>query len=300
MKILVTGVCGQLGHDVIKEILCRGHTAVGTDLQAQCDDGTVPSYISLDITDKNAVEKAVLSGSFDAVIHCAAWTAVDKAEEQQYKDTVFAVNGRGTENIALACKKCGAKMLYFSTDYVFSGEGTAPYKADCKDFNPLNVYGRSKLQGELAVEQTLDRYFIVRIAWVFGANGNNFVNTMLRLAKNHDRISVVNDQIGTPTYSRDLARLIADMIETDKYGRYNATNEGGYISWYDFAVEIFAQSHTDVQVIPVSTGDYGFSKAKRPYNSRLDKSKLATNGFTPLPGWRDALSRYLQEIGEKR
>lgn len=298
MKILVTGVCGQLGHDVINEICRRGHTATGTDLAPQCQDFAAP-YICLDITDKQAVEKAICDNCPDAVIHCAAWTAVDLAEDAENKDKVFAVNSDGTQNIADACKKCGAKMLYLSTDYVFSGEGTAPWQPDCKEFNPLNIYGRSKLMGEQAVAQTIDNYFIVRIAWVFGLCGNNFIKTMLRLSENHDQIRVVNDQIGTPTYTYDLARLLVDMIETEKYGYYHATNEGGYISWYDFAVEIFAQAGRDTKVIPVSSSDYGESKAKRPYNSRLDKSKLTKNGFVPLPTWQDALLRYLHEIGEK-
>ena len=298
MKILVTGVCGQLGHDVINEICRRGHAAMGTDLAPQCQDFAAP-YICLDITDKQAVEKAICDYCPNAVIHCAAWTAVDMAEDAQNQDKVFAVNSDGTQNIANACKKCGAKMLYLSTDYVFSGKGSAPWQPDCKEFNPLNIYGRSKLMGEQAVAQTIDNYFIVRIAWVFGLNGNNFIKTMLRLSENHDQIRVVNDQIGTPTYTYDLARLLVDMVETEKYGYYHATNEGGYISWYDFAVEIFSQAGRNTRVIPVSSDDYGASKAKRPYNSRLDKSKLTENGFVPLPTWQDALLRYLQEIGEK-
>ena len=297
MKILVTGVCGQLGHDVIGEICRRGHAAVGTDLAPQRQNDA--PYVSLDITCEKTVEKIVTEISPDAVIHCAAWTAVDLAEDAENKDKVFAVNSHGTKNIAEACKKCGAKMLYLSTDYVFSGEGTAPWQPDCKEFAPLNVYGKSKLEGEQAVSKILDNYFIVRIAWVFGLCGNNFIKTMLRLSENHDQIRVVNDQIGTPTYTRDLARLLVDMVETEKYGYYHATNEGGYISWYDFAVEIFKQAGLSTRVIPVSSADYGESKAKRPHNSRLDKSKLIKNGFAPLPIWQDALSRYLSELGEK-
>lgn len=297
MKILVTGVCGQLGHDVIGEICRRGHAAVGTDLAPQGQNDA--PYVSLDITSEKTVEKTVTEISPDAVIHCAAWTAVDLAEDDSNVDKVFAVNSQGTKNIAGACKKCGAKMLYLSTDYVFSGEGTAPWQPDCKEFAPLNVYGKSKLEGEQAVSKILDNYFIVRIAWVFGLCGNNFIKTMLRLSENHDQIRVVNDQIGTPTYTRDLARLLVDMVETEKYGYYHATNEGGYISWYDFAVEIFKQAGLSTRVIPVSSSDYGESKAKRPHNSRLDKSKLIKNGFAPLPIWQDALSRYLSELGEK-
>jgi len=234
----------------------------------------------------------------DAVIHCAAWTAVDLAEEPQNIEKVKAINAGGTRNIAEVCKALDCKMVYISTDYVFDGQGTDPWTPDCKDYNPLNVYGRTKLEGELAVSETLDKFFIVRIAWVFGRNGKNFIRTMLSIGKKFDTLRVVNDQIGTPTYTLDLSRLLVDMIETEKYGCYHATNEGGYISWYDFACEIFRQAGYTTKVVPVTTAEYGLSKAARPFNSRLDKSKLAANGFTPLPHWQDALARYLKEIEE--
>lgn len=311
MKIFVTGVNGQLGHDVMNELSKRGHEGIGSDITAEyagAMDGTdvvsMP-YRMLDITDKQAVESVMERERPDAVIHCAAWTAVDLAEDEDKIGKVRAVNADGTRYIAEACKKTDAKMLYLSTDYVFNGEGTEPWKPDCKDYQPLNVYGQTKLEGEKAVSETLDRYFIVRIAWVFGVNGKNFIKTMLNAGKTHDKLTVVNDQIGTPTYTFDLARLLADMIETEKYGYYHATNEGGYISWYDFAVEFFRQAvelgheeyRTDrLAVSPVTTSEYGISKAKRPFNSRLDKSKLTENGFTPLPDWKDAVSRYLRLI----
>ena len=262
-------------------------------------------YVQMDITDKASVEKVLTEVNADAVIHCAAWTAVDLAEDEDKKDKVHAVNAEGTKNIAEVCKKLDSKMVYTSTDYVFNGQGEEPWQPDCKDYQPLNVYGQSKLDGELAVSETLDKYFIVRIAWVFGKNGNNFIKTMLKVGKNHDKLRVVNDQIGTPTYTFDLARLLVDMIETDKYGYYHATNEGGYISWYDFTKEIFRQAveqgHTEygedrITVDPVTTAEYGVSKAARPFNSRLDKKKLVENGFTPLPTWQDALGRYLKEL----
>ena len=294
MKVFVTGVHGQLGHDVMEELAKREIIAIGSDI-SDVDD-SYPEYVPLDITDEKSVS-VVLSGIRpDAVIHCAAWTAVDAAEDDENKSKVHLVNAVGTENIAKACKALDCKMMYISTDYVFNGEGTEPWKPDCKDYAPLNVYGKTKLEGEIAVSSLLDKYFIVRIAWVFGKNGNNFIKTMLRLSETHSELRVVNDQIGTPTYTYDLARLLADMILTDKYGYYHATNEGGYISWYDFACEIFRQSGKNVKVIPVTTAEYGHSKAKRPFNSRLDKSKLIENGFIPLPDWRDALNRYLQEI----
>ena len=311
MKVLVTGVAGQLGHDVMNELAKRGYEGIGSDIAESYNgiqDGTpvvsMP-YVQMDITDKASVEKVLTEVNADAVIHCAAWTAVDLAEDEDKKDKVHAVNAEGTKNIAEVCKKLDSKMVYTSTDYVFNGQGEEPWQPDCKDYQPLNVYGQSKLDGELAVSETLDKYFIVRIAWVFGKNGNNFIKTMLKVGKNHDKLRVVNDQIGTPTYTFDLARLLVDMIETDKYGYYHATNEGGYISWYDFTKEIFCQAveqgHTEygedrITVDPVTTAEYGVSKAARPFNSRLDKKKLVENGFTPLPTWQDALGRYLKEL----
>ena len=311
MKVLVTGVAGQLGHDVMNELAKRGYEGIGSDIAESYNgiqDGTpvvsMP-YVQMDITDKASVEKVLTEVNADAVIHCAAWTAVDLAEDEDKKDKVHAVNAEGTKNIAEVCKKLDSKMVYTSTDYVFNGQGEEPWQPDCKDYQPLNVYGQSKLDGELAVSETLDKYFIVRIAWVFGKNGNNFIKTMLKVGKNHDKLRVVNDQIGTPTYTFDLTRLLVDMIETDKYGYYHATNEGGYISWYDFTKEIFRQSveqgHTEygedrITVDPVTTAEYGVSKAARPFNSRLDKKKLVENGFTPLPTWQDALGRYLKEL----
>ncbi|MBQ8371076.1 MAG: dTDP-4-dehydrorhamnose reductase [Clostridia bacterium] len=289
MKILVTGVGGQLGYDVMKELKKRGHTAVGSDVQGECD-------ILLDITDADAVGNTIKQTMPDAVIHCAAWTAVDMAEDME--ETVRAVNVNGTANIAAACREAGCRMMYISTDYVFDGQGTEPWKPDCKNYMPLNVYGKTKLEGEQAVRDALEQYFIVRIAWVFGKNGKNFVRTMLNLGKKYDTLRVVNDQIGTPTYTADLARLLADMIETEKYGTYHATNEGGYISWYDFACEIFRQAGYDTKVVPVTTEEYGLSKAARPSNSRMDKSKLTEMGFQTLPDWQDALGRYLKEIEE--
>lgn len=311
MKVFVTGVGGQLGHDVVNELVKRGHTPVGSDIAESysgISDGsavTSAPYVQLDITDGEAVLKAVSQIKPDAVIHCAAWTAVDLAEDEDKRDKVRAVNAIGTKNIALACKANDCKMMYISTDYVFDGQGSEPWDPDCKDYKPLNVYGSTKLEGELAVASELDRYFIVRIAWVFGLNGNNFIKTMLKVGKTHDRLTVVNDQIGTPTYTLDLARLLVDMIESDKYGYYHATNEGGYISWYDFAREIFRQASAmgyreygedRLTIIPVTTAEYGISKAARPFNSRLDKSKLVNCGFKPLPDWKDALARYLKEI----
>ena len=302
MKVLVTGVAGQLGHDVVNELVKRGYEAVGTDLAetyagVQDESAVVTApYVSLDITDEAAVEAVINDVKPDAVVHCAAWTAVDLAEDEDKHDKVVAVNVNGTENIAKACKKVDCKMVYLSTDYVFDGQGTKPWEPDCRDYKPLNVYGQSKLDGELAVSSILDKYFIVRIAWVFGINGSNFIKTMLRVGKSHDEVRVVNDQIGTPTYTYDLARLLVDMIETDKYGYYHATNEGGYISWYDFTVEIYKQAGLSTKVTPVTTQEYGLSLAARPFNSRLDKSKLVKNGFKPLPTWQDALARYLKEI----
>ena len=302
MKVFVTGVAGQLGHDVMNELASRGYVGVGTDL-AETYSGiqddtyvTKAEYMPLDITNADDVMKTIQNVKPDVVVHCAAWTAVDLAEDEDKQAKVKAINVDGTQNIANACKEIDAKMVYISTDYVFDGQGTEPWQPDCKDYKPLNVYGETKLGGELAVSNTLSKYFIVRIAWVFGKNGNNFIKTMLNVGRKFDTLKVVNDQIGTPTYTYDLARLLVDMIETDKYGYYHATNEGGYISWYDFACEIFKQAGYTNKVIPVTTKEYGLSKAARPFNSRLDKSKLVENGFKPLPTWQDALKRYLQEI----
>lgn len=295
MKVFVTGVCGQLGFDVMKELEKRGFEAIGSDI---FDNSEFKNYIKLDITDNNAVSDTISKINPDAVIHCAAWTAVDAAEEEENKQKVYAINVLGTENIANACKQTDAKMVYISTDYVFSGQGLEPWKADCKDYAPLSVYGQTKLEGEKAVSSILDKYFIVRIAWVFGVNGKNFIKTMLNVGKKFDTVRVVCDQIGTPTYTYDLSRLLVDMVESDKFGYYHATNEGGYISWYDFTVEIFRQAGYSTKVVPVTTEEYGLSKAARPYNSRLDKSKLTDNGFKPLPPWQDALCRYLKEIEE--
>lgn len=293
MKVLVTGVKGQLGYDCVNELTKRGHEAVGVDIE------------EMDITDSESVDKVMKETNPDAVIHCAAWTAVDAAEDEESKEKVRLVNAVGTQNIANGCKELGCKMAYISTDYVFDGQGTKPWSADCKDYKPLSVYGETKLAGEQAVSGTLDKYFIVRIAWVFGKNGKNFIKTMINLGKTHDTIKVVSDQIGTPTYTYDLAKLLVDMIETEKYGYYHATNEGDYISWYDFTKEIFRQaaalghpeySEEHLKVIPVTTEEYGASKAKRPFNSRLDKSKLTENGFELLPTWQDAVHRYLKEL----
>jgi len=311
MKVLVTGVAGQLGHDVMNELAKRGYEGVGSDIApeyAGAQDGTAVTtmqYVSMDITDEASVNKIIKEVNPDVVVHCAAWTAVDLAEDEDKVDKVRAINAAGTQNIANVCKELDAKMVYISTDYVFNGQGEEPWTADCKEYAPLNVYGQTKLEGELAVANTLEKYFIVRIAWVFGVNGKNFIKTMLNVGKNRDKLTVVCDQIGTPTYTLDLSVLLVDMIETDKYGYYHATNEGGYISWYDFTVEIFRQAtamgrseySTDcLTVAPVTTAEYGVSKAARPFNSRLDKSKLVEAGFTPLPTWQDALGRYLQEI----
>ncbi len=287
MKVLVTGAKGQLGYDVLNELEKRGYEGIGVDVD------------EMDITDPVAVEKVITEVNPDTVVHCAAWTAVDMAEDDDKVEKVRAVNAYGTRYIAETCKKLGCKMVYISTDYVFDGQGTQPWEPDCKDYKPLNVYGQTKLEGELAVSETLEKYFIVRIAWVFGVNGKNFIKTMLNVGKTHDTVRVVNDQIGTPTYTFDLARLLVDMIETEKYGYYHATNEGGYISWYDFTCEIYKQAGMDTKVIPVSTQEYGLSKAARPFNSRLDKSKLVKNGFEPLPSWQDAVSRYLKILAEK-
>ena len=311
MKVLVTGVAGQLGHDVMNELAARGYEGVGSDIKETytgIEDGTAVTtmpYVAMDITDAESVQKVLKSVHPDVVIHCAAWTAVDLAEDEDKKELVYAVNAKGTENIAKVCKELDAKMVYTSTDYVFDGQGEEPWQPDCKDYKPLSVYGQTKLDGELAVSGILEKYFIVRIAWVFGKNGKNFIKTMLNVGKRFDKLTVVCDQIGTPTYTFDLARLLVDMVETEKYGYYHATNEGGFISWYDFTKEIFRQAvelgHAEygeerLTVKPVTTAEYGISKAARPFNSRLDKSKLAECGFQPLPTWQDALGRYLKEI----
>ena len=302
MKVFVTGVAGQLGHDVMNELQIRGYEGIGTDIAPEysgIQDHTAVTqmpYVQMDITDKEAVEKIITDLNPDVVVHCAAWTAVDMAEDDDKVEKVRAINAGGTDNIAKVCKKIGAKMVYLSTDYVFDGQGEKPWEPDCKDYKPLNIYGQTKLEGELAVSNQLEKYFIVRIAWVFGVNGKNFIKTMLNVGKNHDTVRVVNDQIGTPTYTLDLARLLVDMIETEKYGYYHATNEGGYISWYDFTCEIYKQAGYQTKVIPVSTAEYGASKAARPFNSRLDKKKLVEAGFQPLPTWQDALTRYLKTI----
>ncbi len=301
MKIFVTGVCGQLGHDVVNNAIARGYEAVGSDIQpiySGVADGsavTEAPYVQLDITDKDAVLSVIEEIKPDAIIHCAAWTAVDAAEDEENKAKVHSINADGTRYIAEAAKAIDCKMLYLSTDYVFDGKGERPWEPDDKCYAPLNVYGQSKLDGELAVSSTLDKYFIVRIAWVFGLNGKNFIKTMINVGKTHDTVRVVNDQIGTPTYTLDLSRLLVDMVETDKYGYYHATNEGGYISWYDFCVEFYKQYGLTTNVIPVTTAEYGLSKAARPFNSRLNKSKLVESGFKPLPDWKDAVKRYLAE-----
>lgn len=304
MKVFVTGVGGQLGHDVMNELHKRGYEGIGSDIAPQysgIQDGspvTAMPYVQMDITNADAVEKILTNVRPDAVVHCAGWTAVDAAEDEDKRQLVHKINVDGTQNIANVCNILDCKMLYLSTDYVFNGQGEIPWQPDSKDYAALNVYGQSKLDGELAVCNTLTKYFIVRIAWVFGLNGKNFVKTMLSLSRKFETLRVVCDQIGTPTYTIDLSRLLVDMIETDKYGYYHATNEGGYISWYEFACEIFRQAGYDTKVVPVTTTEYGLSKAARPFNSRLDKSKLKEAGFQPLPTWQDALSRYLKEIEE--
>lgn len=302
MKVFVTGVAGQLGHDVMNELHARGIEGIGSDIALEYSgtiDGTAVTampYVSLDITDREAVEKIICAVKPDAVIHCAAWTAVDLAEDDDKVETVRAINVGGSKNIAEVCEKLDCKMMYISTDYVFNGQGTEPWQPDCIDYAPLNVYGQTKLEGELVVKSILEKYFIIRIAWVFGVNGKNFIKTMLNVGKKYDTLRVVNDQIGTPTYTYDLARLLVDMVVTEKYGYYHATNEGGYISWYDFACEIFKQAGYTTKVIPITTEEYGISKAARPFNSRLGKSKLIEAGFVPLPTWKDALCRYLKEV----
>ena len=306
MKVLVTGVAGQLGHDVMNELAARGHEGIGSDLLPQyagIADGSAVTrapYVPLDITDGKSVERVLSEVQPDAVIHCAAWTAVDLAEDEDKREKVRAINAGGTRYIAQACRKLGCKLMYISTDYVFDGQGETPWQPDCTDYAPLNVYGQTKLEGELAVRELVERFFIVRIAWVFGLSGKNFIKTMLRLGEMHESLRVVCDQIGTPTYTLDLARLLVDMIETDKFGVYHATNEGGYISWADFAKEIFRQAGMNTRVIPVTTAEYGLSKAARPFNSRLDKTKLVESGFAPLEDWRDALGRYLKVLSSQQ
>ena len=302
MRVFVTGVGGQLGHDVMNELAARGYEGIGSDVSPRYSgiaDGSAVTrapYVSLDITNDGAASRELKRLRPDAVVHCAGWTNVDGAEIPEKRQIVTDVNVLGTENIARECSVLGCKMIYISTDYVFGGMGEEPWNPDISAFAPLNVYGETKLGGELAVRRLIDRYFIVRISWAFGANGSNFVKTMLSLGKKYDSVRVVCDQIGTPTYTLDLARLLVDMIETEKYGVYHATNEGGYISWADFAREIFRQAGMDTRVIPVTTAEYGLSKAARPFNSRLDKAKLVESGFAPLPDWRDALGRYLKEV----
>ena len=301
MRVFVTGVGGQLGHDVVNELDRRAHEAIGSDIQAVysgVNDGSAVAaapYVQMDITDEAAVRRTVEELKPDVIIHCAAWTNVDGAEAPENREKVHQINAVGTENIARAAKAVDAKMVYISTDYVFDGKGTRPWEPDDKCYAPLNVYGQSKLDGELAVSRILEKYFIVRIAWVFGLNGKNFIKTMINVGKTHDTVRVVNDQIGTPTYTLDLARLLVDMVETEKYGYYHATNEGGYISWYDFCCEFYKQYGLKTTVIPVTTAEYGLSVAARPFNSRLEKKKLAEAGFKPLPAWQDAVGRYLKE-----
>ena len=302
MKVFVTGVGGQLGHDVVNELCRRGHEAVGSDVAPAYSgiaDGsavTAAPYVQLDITKEEDVCQTLQRVKPDAVIHCAAWTAVDAAEDEDKKDLVYAINASGTDYLAKSCAALGCKMMYISTDYVFDGQGDTPWDPDCKDYAPINVYGKTKLAGELAVAEQVEKFFVVRIAWVFGLNGKNFIKTMLALSEKYDSLRVVCDQIGTPTYTLDLSRLLVDMIETDRYGYYHATNEGGYISWCDFAREIFRQAGKNVAVQAVTTAEYGLSKAARPFNSRLDKKKLTQQSFAPLPDWQDALARYLKQI----
>ena len=302
MKVLVTGVGGQLGHDVVNELVKRGHVAVGSDIAVKysgVQDGTFVTsqpYVQLDITKADAVQHVLSTVRPDAVIHCAAWTAVDAAEDEDKKPLVRAINVDGTRYIAEGCKKVDCKMIYISTDYVFNGQGSEPWQPDCSEYAPQNYYGQTKLEGELAVKGQLEKYFIVRIAWVFGINGSNFIKTMLNVGKKYDTLRVVSDQIGTPTYTLDLSRLLVDMVESEKYGCYHATNEGGYISWYDFACEVFRQAGYKTNVLPVTTAEYGLSKAIRPFNSRLDKRRLVEAGFVPLPEWQDAVRRYIKEV----
>lgn len=282
MKVLVTGVKGQLGYDVVKELEKRGMEAVGVDID------------EMDITDAASVNKVIKEANPDAVIHCAAYTAVDAAEENE--ELCRRVNAEGPRNIAGVCKELDIKMIQISTDYVFNGQGEKFWEPDDKA-EPASVYGQTKYEGELAVRSILEKYFIVRIAWVFGINGKNFVKTMLNLSKSHDTLRVVNDQYGSPTYTYDLARLLVDMVLTEKYGIYHATNEGT-CSWYDFACAIFEEAGIKMNVIPVTTEEYG-AKAKRPANSRMSKEKLTEKGFERLPKWQDALNRYVAALKEE-
>lgn len=301
MKVFVTGVGGQLGHDVMNELDKRGYEGVGSDIKPEysgIQDGsavTCAPYVALDITDSESVMRTITEIKPDVIVHCAAWTAVDAAEDEETKPLVHKINVEGTQNMADAAKAVDAKIVYLSTDYVFDGQGERPWQPDDKNYAPLNYYGQTKLDGELAIAKTVEKYFIVRIAWVFGLNGKNFIKTMVNVGRTHDTVRVVNDQIGNPTYCFDLARLLVDMIETEKYGYYHATNEGDYISWYDFTCEIYRQAGMDTKVVPVTTAEYGLSVASRPFNSRLDRSKLREAGFTPLPPWQDAVARYLRE-----
>ena len=300
MKVLVTGVAGQLGHDVMNELAGRGLEGIGSDIASEYSgvaDGsavTTMPYIQMDITDEKAVSEKIREINPDVVVHCAAWTAVDLAEDEDKVDKVRAINADGTRYIANVCRELDCKMVYISTDYVFDGQGETPWDPDCKDYKPLNVYGLTKYEGEIAVEQNVEKFFTVRIAWVFGINGKNFIKTMLRLGKERGAVSVVDDQIGSPTYTYDLAKLLVEMIQTDRYGRYHATNEG-LCSWYEFACEIFKQAGMDVKVSPVDSSSFP-AKAKRPSNSRMSKEKLTENGFDRLPSWQDALGRYLKEL----
>ena len=301
MRVLVTGANGQLGHDVVNELIKRGHKVIATDVVDSLEMAVDRykrhyEFYPMNIVSSVVVEDTVSKTRPEAIIHCAAWTAVDAAEEEENKQKVYNINVVGTRNIAEAAKRYDCKVLYLSTDYVFNGKGEDPWDPDDKSYAPLCYYGQTKLEGEFAIAE-LKKFFIVRIAWVFGLNGKNFIKTMINVGRTHDEVRVVNDQIGTPTYTYDLSRLLVDMIETDKYGYYHATNEGGYISWYEFCLEIYKQAHIKTRVISVSTADYGLSKARRPFNSRLDKSKLSENGFERLPDWRDALRRYLKESG---
>lgn len=305
MKVFVTGVNGQLGHDVMNSLYYAEIDAIGSDIKESysgVQDGspacTMP-YIGLDLTDEEKTRKIITEEGIDAIIHCAAWTAVDAAEESENQAIVEKINGEVPGVLARIMKERDGKLLYLSTDYVFSGEGTEPWSPDETNFSPINFYGKTKLMGEEKIREVLEKYFIVRIAWVFGLNGKNFIKTMLKVGKSHEEVRVVNDQIGNPTYTLDLAELLVDMICTEKYGNYHATNEGDYISWYDFTKEIYRQAGLKTKVIPVSTEEYGLSKAKRPKNSRLDKKKLRQQGFVPLPDWKNALSRYLEELPEE-
>lgn len=300
MTVLVTGVGGQLGFDVVNELARRGHQTVGTDVRREDElvrRAAWDRYVELDVTDPKEIDRVLSAIRPDAIVHCAAWTDVDRAEDEKNREQVRKINVDATGFLTDKAKKLGCKFVYISTDYVFSGEGTTPWKPDETDFRPLNYYAETKLEGERIVSSRLEKYYVVRIAWVFGSNGKNFIRTMLNLAQTRDTLKVVCDQIGTPTYTVDLSVLLCDMLETDRYGFYHATNEGGFISWYDLACEVFRQAGIKMNVIPVSTAEYGASAARRPRNSRLDKSKLEEKGFASLPGWKNAVTRYLKEIG---